>query len=209
MQTPPKPPIYKTKSGRLAIAAVVFLFVCLCCFFASVLAPEEPVDVQATAEAQAWQAVTETALAVPTETAVPTVTPTPRPVEEPYITALRPVILEYLENYKKFLEQVTKAAEDPSVIFDETWTLETALTMVLLEETASKLDNLEGANENTRTLEGYVKAIASETRLMVKNYSSGVDNLDVSALERATANITLITEYTKLATQEIERLNSR
>lgn len=89
MQTPVRPPIYKTKSGRLAIAAALFLFICLCCFFASILSPDAPVDVKATAEAQSWQAVTETALAVPTETALPTATElptiTPSPTTAPEI----------------------------------------------------------------------------------------------------------------------------
>ncbi len=78
----------KTHLNKLAIL-IVLLTGC-----ATPAAPTQDIAaIQATAEAMAWQAITQTALAVPTVTLTPSITPTPTNTPEPTATPA-PIILQ-------------------------------------------------------------------------------------------------------------------
>lgn len=90
--------LLKTKKGKALLSIGTIILLCICCLLILALSPDQPqtadpVNVQATAEAQAWEAVTQTALAIPTATLPPTETPLPTETPTP-VPTLAPIILQ-------------------------------------------------------------------------------------------------------------------
>lgn len=208
--------LWKTRNGKISIGVGTLLFFCLCCFIAAALSPSQPSapalsqeQIQQTALALAWSSFTQTAAALPTNTSTPapTNTPIPSPTVDVYRNELAARFGRYNEAFQLFFEQTNLLAQNPELINDQTWKVNTAVALVKLDAAATEIENIPGAGSQYATLDGYMKAIAQETHLMVANYTSGIDNLDINALNRSTANLKLITQYTNLAVEEINKLN--
>lgn len=208
--------LWKTPLGKVGIGLGSVAFLCsLCLIFSALLPPATPAspglsaeDIQNTAIALAWQSFTQTAAALPTQTftPAPTSTPVPTPTQDIYRIELAARFSRYNEAFQAFATQSTLMANDPNLITDQAWIVNTAVTLVQLDAAATEIETIPGVNAKYEKLDGYMKAIAQETHLLVSNYTSGIDNRDLNALYRATANIELITQYTRLAVEEINKI---
>jgi hypothetical protein len=207
--------LWKTRNGKIGIGVGSLVFFCVCCLIVAALSPSAPAEpalsqeqIQETALAMAWQSFTQTAAALPanTSTPAPTKTPFPSPTVDVYRNELAARFGRYNEAFQLFAGQTVALANDNTLIVSDEWKVQTAVSLVMLESAAKEIESIPGVNAQYEKLDSYMKAIAQETYLLVSNYASGIDNLDLNALNRANANIELITQYTRLAGDELEKI---
>ena len=173
--------------------------------FLAACAPSETAVQTSIAETQAAYTPTSSATPIPTNTLQPTGTPTPQPTTDTYLPAATKAIQEYIDAYQVFLDQVQLLGVNPGLSSNQQWIDETDLAMAKLELAADGIDKLRQQTGIYEYLHASLKAIASETHLLIKNFTSGINNQDLNAINRATDNMTLISQYIQIAASELKK----
>ena len=88
------------------------------------------------------------------------------------------------------------------------WKLDMGSALAELTIASEDLQNIPNATPRYQNLDQLLNMVGSETIKMINNYTMAVDNLDVSYLELAKANLQKINQYIQQATDELTRLNS-
>ena len=220
----------------LMISLITLLILCYCCVLIYVFggdgaeAPTDTPEVVSIAPENDIPKPTQKPL--PTNTLKPTVTQqlsntpqltntpvqtfTPRPTKTPttgFTTKERAYgefVIENLGGYGYWLTKLSElcfdVGENPYLIFDEDWINETATVLVKLELYAGKLAGYEDVPDKFIIVHQWLMMIDPETRLLISNFITGIDSVDVEKIEAAIVNMNNITEYLYKANEEIEKL---
>lgn len=183
------------------------LFIIACA--GSELTPPPTYDVKAASTSLAgtlWAPYTQTAQAQPTET--PSQTPIPQPTLDLYYSEMLNRIDAYQLAYNKFAVQNQKLADDPYVLKDLGWKVDTGSALAKLQIASEDLQTIPNKTSRYEKLDEIYRSLGSETLIMIKNYTTGIDKLDVTYLEKAKTNLININEFIRQATDELKVLNS-
>ncbi len=133
---------------------------------------------------------------------------TPSPTLDPYYSEMLKRMDAYQVAYNKFGVQNQRMAENPYLLQDMDWKLDMGSALAELTIASEDLQNIPNATPRYQNLDQLLNMVGSETIKMINNYTMAVDNLDVSYLELAKANLQKINQYIQQATDELTRLNS-
>lgn len=217
----------KNKKKFFVVALVGFFVICGLCGIISLFTPgsEEAspaeTDVPATEAIIVEPTATEplpsptsepTATPEPTDTPLPTAAPTETAEsnlsieEQEYATQIANASLEYADWLRQLSDLSLDAGADPTLLFDDDWTTDLGITLGLLQITSEQMANVEPVPGRFKVIDNYMEQIHAETKLLVKNYASGVDNIDVDLITAANQNMNNINGLVGLATDELVKI---
>ena len=153
--------------------------------------PLETTAPEPTATTISTEAPAPTTAPEPTATVIPTVAPVTTAVpglsEEAraYFAAAAGPIGEYGKWYGVLGEQSSKAGENPALVLDDAWKVDTAVAITGLREAASQLDALDASGTEAAEIGRLVQQIVDETGPLTDEYTRGVDDFDASLISAA------------------------
>ena len=149
-------------------------------------------------------------------TSEPLPTNTPEPIAPPVESLASPENLAYSEEITLILqtygetslrlgELLGSGSEDPSLFFDDDWTIKVALNLVVIELQADKIKTIIPPPDMVPT-HAWMLKLAEETYLMKANLTYGIDNFDPDAMQASIENMENMSRYTNNVTEEILKL---
>jgi hypothetical protein len=144
----------------------------------------------------------------PTDTPVPSERPVPASTVDLYYSEMLDRIDAYQSAYDKFSVQHLKISDNPNVVKDIGWKLDMGSALGQLQVAAEDLQTIPNKTSRYEKLDAIFQLLGSETLEMIKNYTTAVDNVDATYLEKAKANLLSMNEYIQQATDELAILKS-
>ncbi|HZG67190.1 MAG TPA: hypothetical protein VEZ12_10630, partial [Herpetosiphonaceae bacterium] len=89
-------------------------------------------------------------------------------------------------------EQSTKAGENPALVLDDSWKVDTAVAITGLRQSASQLDQLDASGTEAAEIGRLVQQLVDETGPMTDDYTRGVDNFDAALISSAATRMQTI-----------------
>jgi hypothetical protein len=152
-----------------------------------------------------------TSTATSTNTATPTSSPTATgtvAAGSPYLDEVSVNLQEYQNALANASNYVKAPTTDFNVLLDEDWKQNAGNALNQLDEAAKQLEGIDNAPPEQEQLDMQLKMIASETHELVDNFGSGMNQLDLGAINSAINNIGNITSYINNATAELDKHNN-
>ncbi len=144
---------------------------------------------------------TPTATAIPTDTAVPPTeeprpTPTEAPTEDPTAEASRKAVDGYVDWASEQFTGIGEAAgtlgerfgelgEDPTVLLDKDWRLQTGVMLGVLKVYAQELQQREDVPPEAADIHARITGVAAKLDRAATLYAQGLDNVDANTLGQA------------------------
>lgn len=116
------------------------------------------------------------------EQVVETPAPTPSSEEETYLNTLGGYVLSLADEFEIFSNLNSQVAQDPYVLYDETWTYDMALNLLLIEELINEVQALD-APESMQEINEHLQYAMDEYEYAITNYPTAVDNFDMALLD--------------------------
>lgn len=199
-----------TQVKRILIGiGVAIIACCICLSVTSILSPT-PATPTPTLDLAATKAAADTLTqaAIPTATATLTPTPIILPTTDAYFIEMSVKFQAYNNAFRKFVDHQGLLQSDIGLMLDTNWRLKMGLYLAVLDEAAKDLESISNVPDLYAQFDQHIKTIASETHLMVSNYTNGLDTLNADRIDAAATNLQNITDTTILATIELDRIKS-
>ena len=100
-------------------------------------------------------------------------------------------------------ELFIRAGNDPFLLVDSDWQLQTAIALAGIQLGAEGLEGLQAA-PGTEDIHRNLREVASRSGNVVRLVTYGIDHLDVPSFERATDDITKVNRLLVEMTQSID-----
>ena len=136
-------------------------------------------------------------------------TPTPEATADAYRVQLSEAIDNYQSAYGEFSQLHDQLSVNTALVTDPIWKDSMKAALAELQFAADQMLNLSSSNPIYAEVDKQTKLLASETKLMIVNYSYAVDYIDAAALDRVRENLVNINEYTGAAADELQKLNNK
>lgn len=202
--------------GKIFFGALTLFFICCLCtipfaFFTpskdtpSTSAPTETFTLEPTTTLEATETTeaTKTLTPAPTDTHVPVATA--QPTLDTYELLLPLYWEEYSNAYFDVLTFINEGAADVTVILDDDWKLRLGFALGTMNVKADQLADIEPTPKYTNFHTKIVE-LRDETYLFTEAYAQGIDNIDVSKIEKANGHMIRMSEIIEEMTAEMETL---
>lgn len=123
-----------------------------------------------------------------------------------YTTVISETMGSFSEDIASFNTQTMLAANDPMLMMDDTWIMDTVMSLVYLQEDIDAI-NATKAPKGFEEIQSYNEKIANEWQFVVDNFPTAIDNMDVDLINECTAHIKQGTEYTDIATELLTEIS--
>jgi len=117
-----------------------------------------------------------------------------------YSDSVSETMSSFSENVSNFSAQTMMAGDDPTLMFDDTWIMDTALTLVYIQTNIDSINAME-APKGFEEIQSYNLKIAEEWQFVVDNFPTAIDNVDTDLINECVTHIQQGTAYTDTANQ--------
>ena len=100
-----------------------------------------------------------------------------------YRDALISPFTEFNEGISDLSKQSTKLADNPILMMNQEWIIETVTALYQIRAAAHELKAVEPTNDRTKAIQDLMNQIADHYIYVADNYPSAIDNRDVALLE--------------------------
>lgn len=126
-----------------------------------------------------------------------------------YMEYMAPKMAVIAESVGRLGDLSSRVANNPSLLFDQNWRVQTATVLFLLKVSGQEIPKYQPVPAELRTLDNLLVSVGRDLVYIVDQYTLGVDNLSSANINNATRRMQSMTATLQRAQNELNAISRR